>query len=881
MSWRRFFRRRRADAELMDEIESYMAEEIAEDVARGMPAEEARRRARIKFGNPAAVRETLWRQNTISLVDKLARDLRYSTRTLLRAPGFSLIAIGVMALCIGASTSLFTIVRSVLLKPLPFRDPDRLVMVYERYRLNHFPTEYNAVSPGDYIDWRAETHGFEDMAAWAPWPQFNLTGARGELPEVIHGGAGTWNFFPLLGVQPAIGRTFTEDEDRWGADSVVLTWSLFERRFGGDPSILGRQIHLDAKPYTVIGVLPRSFSFPEARVQLWVPYQSITPPQYLHHHAFHQTRVVARMKDGVSLADAIFQVSAVQYRLSKEHPDQAVCEGAISRPINDDLARNVKKPLVLLVSAVACMLLIGCLNVANLLVARGAARQKEVAIRGALGAQRLTLIREQLMESVVICIAGGTIGTLLSLAATQWMAKTWKDLPSASSIHVDGAVLAFACALVFLTALLAGLVPALSSTGRSVLAALQASARTVGGSLSRTALRKGLLTVEIAVTVVLLIAAGLLLKSFLQLRSTDLHCATDNVLTMSYSLPKQEFDTADKVIAFHERLVDQLTTMPGVLAVGLGESVPGKGEVEEDIFTIPEHPPVIPGDTMLDALVRRADPGYFKSLEIPLVSGRFFTREDTSDQTHPERGSKVIINREFAREQFPGENPIGKHLQVLLWSDTKYEIIGVVGDTLHQVNEPVRPTMYFPQLSGSDQDATLVVRTAGDPLQFAAPVQRQIAALDLELPVSNVLTMDQIIGESLGDLRLMATLVLVFAALSLLLASVGLYGVLSYLMTLRTTELGIRIALGAQRNQVLRLMLLDGLQPALFGLVLGLALSAAATRVVQSMLYGMKPLDPLVFGLVSVTLLTVAILACITPAWRASHLDPVKALRAE
>jgi predicted permease len=881
MSWRRYFRRARADADLKDEIEGYMVEEVAENRAHGMTEEEAWRRARLKFGNPAAVRETLWRQNTISLVGTIGRDLRYSMRTLLRAPGFSLIAIGVMALCIGASTSLFTIVRSVLLKPLPFRDPDRLIMVYERYRLNQFPIKYSAVSPGDYLDWRAETHGFEDMAAWAPWPQFNLTGARGELPEVIQGGAGTWNFFPLIGIEPALGRTFTQAEDRWGADTVVLTWSLFERRFGGDPSIVGRQIHLDAKPYTVIGVLPRSFGFPEAGVQLWVPYQSITPPQYLHHHAFHQTRVVARMKNGVSLTDAIAQVSAVQYRLSKEHPDQAVCEGAVTRTINDDLARNVKKPLLLLVCAVTCMLLIGCLNVANLLVARGAARQKEVAIRGALGAQRLTLIREQLMESVVICVAGGTIGMLVSMAATQWVGRMWKDLPSASTIHVDTAVLTFACALVFVTALLAGLLPAISSTGKSVLAALQASARTVGGNLSQTALRKGLLTVEIAVTVVLLIAAGLLLKNFLQLRSTDLHCATDNVLTMSYSLPKQKYDTPSKIIAFHEGLVDRLSATPGVLAVGLGESVPGKGEVEDDVFTIPEHPPVKSGNETLDALVRKADPGYFRALEIPLLSGRFFTREDTPDQAYPGRVNKVIINREFAREQFPNEDPLGKYLQVLLWNDTKYEIIGVVADTLHQVNAPVRPTMYFPQLSGSHRDGTLVVRTVGDPLVFAVPIQKQIAALDPELPVSNVLTMGQIVGDSLGDLRLMATLVFVFSTLSLLLASVGLYGVLSYLMTLRTTELGIRIALGAQRDQVLRQMLLDGLQPAIFGLGLGLAVSAAATRVVQSMLYGMKPFDPLVFALVAFTLLAVAILACMTPAWRASRLDPVQALRAE
>lgn len=277
MSWCRFFRRKRADAELTEEIESYIAEEVADNVARGMSASEAYRQARIKFGSSSTVRETLWQQNTISIVDKVVRDLRYSSRTLLRTPSFSLMAIGVMALCIGASTSLFTLVRSVLLRPLPFRDPDRLVMVYERYRLNQFPIEYGAASPADYFDWRAETHGFADIAAWAPWPQFNLSGERAELPEVIHAGAAAWIFFPLIGVQAALGRTFSEAEDRWDADTVVLTWGLFERRFGGNPAVLGQQIHLDAKPYTVIGVLPRSFAFPDEKVQLWVPYQSITP----------------------------------------------------------------------------------------------------------------------------------------------------------------------------------------------------------------------------------------------------------------------------------------------------------------------------------------------------------------------------------------------------------------------------------------------------------------------------------------------------------------------------------------------------------------------------------------------------------------------------
>jgi putative ABC transport system permease protein len=877
------FQRSTATAYLDSELRFHLDQQIGEYIAAGMNPQEARQAAMRSFGNPTLLRDQTRATWSWHWLESLLRDIRYGARTLWRTPGFSLVAIAVMALCIGAATSLFTVVRSVLLKPLPFRDPDRLVMVYERHRMNQFPIQYTAASPGDYYDWRAQTHGFEDMAAWEGWSQFNLSGEQAELPEVIHAGAATPNFFPLLGVQPALGRTFAEADDHWGADTVVLTWSLFERRFGADPSILGKQVHLDAKPYTVVGVLPKWFTFPDAKVQLWVPYQSITPPQFLHHHAFHQTRVIARMKPGVSLTDAIEQVGAVQYRLHMQFPDQAVCEGAVSRSLNDDLARDVKKPLILLLCAVTCMLLIGCLNVANLLVARGAARQKEVAIRGALGAQRLTLIREQLTESLLLCFAGGVVGVLLSLAATKWMAHAWKNLPSAEDIHADGVVLAFACLLIFVTALLAGLLPAISATGKTVLATLQASSRAAGSGLSRTSLRRSLLAVEIGVTVVLLIAAGLLLKSFVRMRTTDLGCAMDHVLTMVYSLPKQKYDTPQKIVAFHESLLDKLAAMPGVRAVGLGETVPGTGEVEDDIFTIPEHPPQKAGGELLDALVRRADPGYFNALQIPLLSGRFFTRQDVPDPTNPDRRNKIIINRIFARQFFPGEDPIGKHLQVLLWNDTKYEIVGVVADTLHQVNAPARPTMYFPALSGSDPDGTLVIRTIADPdpIAFSIPVQKQIAALDPELPVSNVLTMQQIVGESLTNASFSATLVLAFAVLSLLLASVGLYGVLSYLMTQRTTEIGIRIALGAQREQVLRLVLLDGLRPAIFGLLFGLAVSAGATRLIQSMLYGTRPLDPAVFGAVAATLLLVAIVACIVPAWRASRLDPMQALRTE
>lgn len=880
MNWSRFFRRKRVDADLVEEIEGHIAEEIAENRSRGMSEEEAKRQARIKFGNPAAVRESLWRQNTIPFVDNLVRELRYAGRTLLRTPSFSLIAIGVMALCIGATTSLFTLVRSVLLRPLPFRDPDRLVMIYEHFRdpsMNAQGFNYNSVAPADYFDWRGQTRGFEDMAAWH-YSQFNLTGEKGELPELAAARAGSWNLFPLLGVNAAIGRTFTESEDRPDGSAVMLTWNLFERRFAGDPSIVGRQIHLDGKPCTVVGVLPKWFTYPDAKVQLWVPYAAGLPPEILSHHDYHFTRVVARLRQGVPLTTALNQVGAVQYQLHLQNLHAPVAEDVASKTLIQDLAQDVQKPLVILLCAVACMLLIGCLNVANLTVARSAARQKEIAIRSALGARRITLIRVQLMESLLIATAGGIAGVLLSLATTKWLATTWRDLPSAQNIHVDGTVLVFACGLIFAATLLAGLLPAISSTAKGAIAALQPSSRSAAGSQSRTALRKTLLTAEIAATVVLLIAAGLLFKSFLLLRTTDLGCATDNVLTMNYSLPTKAYDSPEKVNAFNATLLERVRVMPGVRAVALGSMMPGDGAREDDVFSIPEHPPTAPGTAPPDALYRTADPGYFSALQIPLLKGRFFGSEDRAG-----RPKTVIISRLLAQRYFPGEDPLGKHLHVVPYGDADYEIVGVVADTLYQVGQPARPTMYFPVLNGRNDVGgfTLAVRAASDPLPLSIPIQKKIAELDPELPVSDVFTLQQIIDQSLGNARLSASLVLAFAVLSLMLASVGLYGVLSYLTTQRSGEIGVRMALGAKQGQVLRLMLSDGLRPALYGLVLGIAASAAAVRLIQSMLYGTRPLDPTIFAIVAATLFVVAALACLVPAWRASRIDPMQALRTE
>jgi predicted permease len=874
------FRRRSETERLNDELQFHMDQQIAENVAAGMKPEEARTSALRRFGNPTLVRDqarSTWSWNWLEVC---VRDVRYGVRTLTRSPGFAMVAVLVMALGIGATTSLFTIVRAVLLKPLPFREPDKLVMVYEHFRARDASdNQFNVVSPGDFRDWREQTHGFEGMAAWRDYGG-NLTGEHQELPEVVEGIGGSWNMFSILGVQPVLGRTFTAEEDQPGANHVVLlSWSLFQRRFGGDASIVGKSIRLDTNPYTVVGVLPRWFDYPDPRVQLWVPYgQTFSPEGYAVHDG-HQSYVVARLRSDVSAAAATKEVGAVQFRLHEANASKPVAEDAIFRPMIDDVVKNVKTPLIVLLCAVGCMLLIACLNVSNLLVARSAARRKEVAVRGALGGSRAALIREQMTESLLICVAGGLLGVAISLLATRWLAGHWKALPRAEAIGVDGSVLTFSIGLVFLTALLAGLLPAISSTGSGVLTALQESSRGIGGSTSRATLRKILLTAEIALTVILLVSAGLLFKGFLHLRTSDLGCVTDHVLTIKYGLPEKQYDTREKVVAFHESLLERVRALPGVRAAGLVSTPPGGGWEEDRVFTIPERPSN-KFNLQDDALTRTVDPGYFSALQIPLISGRFF-----SDQERLTRDHYIIVNKQLANEFFSGDSPLGKHLR-MRWGgkEEDYEIIGVVGDTLHRVTEPIKATSYFPILSGIPSEtsgSTIVLRSYGDPLALSLPVQKQVAALDPSLPVYEIFTLQRILGNSTASQSFSATLVLAFAVLSLLLAAIGLYGVLSYLVTQRVTEIGIRIALGAQRSEVLRIVLLDGLRPVVVGLLIGLAGGAAAGMLIRSVLYGTSPLDPVVFATMIGSLLLTAIAACLLPAVRASRIEPMQALRIE
>jgi predicted permease len=878
MFWLMLFERNREAARLNQELAFHLEQQMAENVSMGMKPEEARRQAMLRFGNPAVLNEETRSTWSGHWFESVWRDLRYGLRTLVRTPGFSLMAILVMALGIGATTSLFTLVRSVLLRPLPFREPDKLVMLYEHFRQQP-ESPYNVVAPADFRDWRAQTHGFQDMGAWRWWAG-HISGEHGESPEVVVGAGGSWNLFSLLGVQPAFGRTFTPDEDRFGGNDVVLlSWSLFQSRFNGDRQIVGKSVQIDSKPYTVVGVLPAWFSYPDPTVRVWIPYTpTFMPEEYQPDH--HQSRVIARLKSRQSAEAAVKEVSALQYQIHMQNQGKPVAEDVILRSMIEDVTQDAKTPLIVLMCSVGCMLLIACLNVSNLLVARSAARRKEVAIRGALGGSRWKLVQDQMIESLLIAVAGGAVGWVLSISATRWLATHWRDLPRADAIRVDGPVLVFSIAVVLATALLAGLVPAISSTGKSLLGALQDSARSIGGSVSRAALRKVLLSAEIALTVVLLISAGLLFRSFIHLRTADLGCVTDNVLTVRFGLPVKRYDTPEKVLAFHEALMGRVRSLPGVKAAGLISTAPGAGYEGDNVFTIPEHPAQGPS-VELDALIRKADPGYFSTLKIPLLSGRVFNDQDKLGRTR-----HVIVSKKFVNQFFPGEDPVGKHVKIAFSGNTPeiYEIIGVVGDTVHEVGQPIKATIYRSILNGDpmlDSVATIVVRAAAEPLSLALPIQKQVSDLDPEMPAYKVRTMQQIIGEATASRSFSASLVLAFAVLSLTLAAVGLYGVLSFLVTQRSWEIGIRMALGAQRGEVLRLVLVDGMTPVGLGLIIGLAGGAAAGILIKSLLYGTRPLDPAVFAAMIASLLITALIASAVPALRACKIEPTQALRME
>jgi predicted permease len=879
MSWRRFFRRKRADTELAHEIDHYLAEEMNDNLARGMSAGEAKRRAYVKFGNPQQVREGVWQENTVSLIDNLLRDLKYAARTLTKSPGFAIVAILVMTLGIGANIALFTVVRSVLLHPLPFHDPDRLFSIFERSGKGKEVNPYAPVDVGSFAEWKGSTAAVAQLALVSPWQGYNVSSEAGKLPEQIDAGWCSWDFFATLGVTPAIGRSFTAKDDQPGAEATVILSSAFwKRRYSSDPAIVGKKIRLNATPYTVIGVMPSSFvyasSFGGANVQVWTPVAREAPSWLMGTYTDHEFLVVARLLPGTTLTGLLSQLNAVQAQIRVAHPEPGVRDGVSGRSMLDDAVESYKTSLYALLAATACVLLIACLNVASLLVVRAAARSKELAIRAALGGGRLRLLGERLMESFLLSSAGGGLGLLLAWGALEWLVRTRHDMNRVEAIHIDAVVVVATVGIILFCALFSAMISAASGNRKEILASLQESSRAHSAGRARAGLRKILLILEVGLTVVLLVGAGLLLKSYERLRNTDLGVPVDNVLTMNFGLPEARYKDPAQLAAFLERLIERVRALPGVQGAGYVSGAPGQGWNGDILVSVVEHPPLPQGEG-LDLMIRRAEPGYFSAIQLPLLRGRIFTQDERL-----ERGHVVVISQSAATFCFPGEDPIGKHLKVSL-EDQVYEVIGVVGDTPWSISQPVHPTFYQPLYGTGQRGATIVIRSARDVEALAVPVQKIISQMDPDLPVGNVMTLRETIGKSTIDSQFDSILVLAFAAIALLLAAAGLYGVLAYLVAQRTSEIGIRIALGAQRGRVLRVMLLDGLRPALLGLVLGLGASAASVRLIRSMLYETRALDPAVFVAVSGTLLVVAGLACLLPAWRASRLDPMQALRTE
>jgi len=879
MAFLSLFRRGSASMHLDDELQYHLERQIDENISAGMSAEHARQAALRQFGNPALLRDEALSTWTGVWLDSLFRDIRHVTRALVHAPGFTSIAVFIIALGIGANVALFTLVHRVLLNPLPYPEPDKLVSIYEHEPAQSSEHGYMPIDAGSFYEWQRASQGVADMALVSPFQGYSVSAEGGKLPEKIEAGMCSWNFFSVLGVNPALGRTFGPSDDSPSSEAtVILSNAFWQRRYAGEPSVLGRRIWLDAKPYTVIGIMPESFVYSGAfggnTVQVWTPIAHEFPPALMTTFEDHEAIGIARLRPGITLQALVSRLQAVQKEIKTGHPGPAVHTSVIGRSMLDDAVQDYKTPLYALLAATGCVLLIASMNVASLLVARIASRRKELAIRVALGGGWLRIMRERILESLLLSVAGGAFGLLLAGAAIQWLVKTRHDMNRIEAIHIGAVEIGFVVLAVLATALFAGLISAFSSKIKDVLDGLQDSSRTLASSRARAGLRRTLLVLEVSLTVVLLVGSGLLLKSYQRLRSTDVGVPIDNVLTLHFGLPEARYKTPVQRIAFFESVLSQVRAMPGVQSAGLVSAAPGQGYGGDDLVTVVEHP-TLPKGTGLDLQIRGADPGYFSAIHLPIIRGRVFTSDERLD-----RANVVIISQKAAEMCFPGEDPIGRHIKITV-DGRVGEVIGIVGDTRWNITQPIMGQMYWPILGNDWVNVALIVRSSSNVSAFAMPIQKIIGSLDPDLPVSGVGTIRESIAKATIDSQFDSLLILAFAVIALVLAAAGLYGVLTYLVTQRTSEIGIRIALGARREQLLGTVLFDGLRPALIGLLLGLGASALAVRLIRSMLYQTEPFDPVVFASVAALLLLVATLACMIPAWRASHLDPIRALRTE
>jgi putative ABC transport system permease protein len=806
-----------------------------------------------------------------SLASTLFADLRYAVRVLLRVPSFTIAVIVVLALGIGANTAIFSIVNAVLLRPLPFESPDRLVRVFHLPPQSTFPgiTRFS-VSPANYYDWKRDARLFESMALFRG-RQFTLT-ENGSAESVI-AGAVEPDFFRVMRIEPALGRTFRPEEDApAGGHVVVLSDGFWKRHFGGASNIIGQTLRLSGEPYTVVGVMPARFTVPASSISsrdIWVPVAFSDADRMIRDN--HNESVIARLKPDVTLAQAQTEMEAISLRLAQAYPQENAGWGATVVPLQELIVGNVRLSLVMLLAAVALVLLIACANVGNLLFARTLARSKELAIRAAMGAGRARVFQQLLLEALVLAIAGGVTGLFLARASLRAGAALLADqVPRANEISIDVRVLLFVIAISTLAGMLAGVLPALRAGRTDLTEALKEGGR--GDSAIGVRTRRLLVVCEVALSLVLLMGAAVMGRSLLALRQVDAGFDPNQVLTMSVSLPQTKYGSAARATVFFDGALERIRALPGVEAAGLVDNLPSQGGSVQ--------PLVIEGRAELASrdqptvAVRKITPGYLRALHIPVLRGRDLAANDMD---------VLLVSRSAAKLLWGDVDPLGSHATLPLESKMlARQVIGIVGDVKQgDLSDPVMPTVYEYSAQRSWRGLMLVLRTSVPPVSLAQPAVAVVHALDPEQPVQNIQTMQQVLDQTLTSQRFSALLLGLFAGVALVLASVGIYSVLSYIVRGRSREIGIRTALGASRSDVLRLVVIEGMTPTLIGIAVGVVAALGTARLLGKLVFGVSPSDPLTLVVVGGTLALVALLASLLPAWRASRLDPLVVLRSK
>src|ERR1043165_3995688 len=806
-------------------------------------------------------------------MESLVSDVRYAVRNLLRRPGFTIIAVITLALGIGANTAIFSAINALLLNPLPFPELDRIVAVWDKQPAHG--VVHNEVAFANFLDLKAQSKSFEQLALYRWWSP-NLTGI--ESPERIQGFLVTANYFDALGVKPIMGRTFVAEENQPGKDAVaIITYSLWQRRFGGDPDILNKTITINTIVRKVVGVMPEHFNFPKGG-EVYAPIAMT--PELMKSRGSHSFYIIGRLNRGTSIASAQADIDSIMARLAQQYPENNTRWGATAFPLVADTVHTYDTPLWIMMGAVGFVLLIACANVANLMLARASGRQKEIALRTALGASRWRIVRQLLTESVIVALVGGALGVLIGFWGINALragdpGEASKFAPGWYQLGINAPVLFFTLALSLVSGIVFGLAPALQASKTNLNDSLKEGGRQTGGSSHR--LRSSLVVFEFALSLVLLVGAGLLARSFLSLLKTDPGFNPDHVLTMNLTLPMLKYKEEAQRAAFYSDLVQRVKTFPGVESAAVVNYLPLGGSNSSDSYLVEGEPEPPPGQEN-DGRYRVASPDYFRTMQISIVRGRGLTDQDKAGAT-----PVVMVNEAFVRKHWPNQDPIGKRIRFYgpLERAPWMEVIGVIADVKQELNLPVTPEYYLPYAQDAWPGMVLVAKTSVEPASLAGALRRQVWSIDKDHPVFDVKTMQEVRSTSVAVYSFSSAMLGIFAFVALLLASIGIYGVMACAVAQRTQEIGIRIALGARSADVLKLVVTHGMKLALIGMLLGLGGSWALTRFMEKLLVGVQATDVLTFSLVSVCLLVTAFVACYVPARRATKVDPLVALRYE